>query len=46
MEYLSQTFFLLWPKVAAVGKILRSPALQPNDDDDAENGGKIKQNLW
>ncbi len=34
MECCSQKIFLLWPKIAAVGGILGSPAPQPNDDDD------------
>ncbi len=34
LECCSQTIFLLWPKIAAVGEILWSPAPQPNDDDD------------
>ncbi len=33
MECCSQTIFLLWPTIAAVGEILWSPAPQPNDDD-------------
>ena len=37
MECCSQTIFLLWPKIAAVGGILWSPAPQPNDDDDDDD---------
>ncbi len=42
----SQTIFLLWPKIAAVGEILWSPSLQPNDDNDDDHlfvilGGKL-----
>ena len=43
MECCSQTIFLLWPKIAAVGEILWSPTLQPNDDDDDDNDERTYQ---
>ncbi len=30
----AKQYFFLWPKIAAVGEILWSPAPHPNDDDD------------
>ena len=41
MECCSQTIFLLWPKIAAVGEILWSPAPQPNDDDDDDDDDDV-----